>query len=195
MNTIKIDVDGVLRDIIPVMCRLYEKETGISYHPKDIVEYDVNIMFDKVDKPYEFFFKKHAREVFMESKPCDGAVHAMKLLRSYGFRTVICTWQPDLSNKKIVLDWLDKYGFVYDDIIFTDNKSLFPCDTIVDDNPKFLVEESVFAKKVVIDAAYNRTDNLIDCERENSLLDFAGKICNTASYWNLMMDKSIAEEF
>lgn len=176
-TTIKIDIDGVLRDIIPAMCSVYAKETGIVYEPKDIVEYDVNIMFDKVENPRKFFFEDHAKELFLDSNICPGASTAMHLLKSYGFRTVVCTWQPLLSNKRYALDWLDEHHIKYDDIVFTDDKSLFPCDIIVDDNPKFLLAEPDTVRRVVIDAAYNTNVADDDIERASSLLDFVGNVC------------------
>ena len=41
-KTIKIDVDGCIRDIFAVICDVYEKETGIQKTLEDIFSYDVD---------------------------------------------------------------------------------------------------------------------------------------------------------
>ena len=78
--TVKVDVDGVIRNSFQVMCDLYNKEIlpdvgmmgeGELKHMTvdDITDYDVEVSFPEVrhvtGRPAKkFFFEQHAKEVF-----------------------------------------------------------------------------------------------------------------------------------
>ena len=56
MAIFKIDVDGVLRDIITPMCELYNEKFDENIKPEDISEYDVSTTFKKCEDIKNFFF-------------------------------------------------------------------------------------------------------------------------------------------
>ena len=58
---IKIDVDGVIRDIISAICLEYNKEFGEDIKPSDVVEYNINGFFPLVSEkhginPSDYYF-------------------------------------------------------------------------------------------------------------------------------------------
>ena len=67
--TVKIDVDGVIRDIITAMCRIYNNKFGGKLCPDDIDDYDINTNFAEIPKrtgmtPVDYFFRENAGLIF-----------------------------------------------------------------------------------------------------------------------------------
>ena len=160
--TVKIDVDGVIRDIVSTMCEIYNKEFGGNLCAEDIDDYDVNTNFPAImektgRKPIEYFFTDHADKVFETvSKPFDGVKEAIDRLRRNGIKVVIVTWQFSLKNIKHTLDFLDMYDIKYDDICFTKDKWLVRGTYLIDDNPEFIRDKKDKSRKIIIDTPYNR---------------------------------------
>jgi len=173
---IKIDVDGVIRDIISAMCNIYNENFNGKLCVNDIEDYDVNTNFPEIiqqtgKKPTEYFFTDHADKVFETvSKPFVGVKDAIDKLRKNGNKVVIVTWQFSLKNIKHTLDFLETYNIKYDDICFTKDKWLIKGDYLIDDNPEFILDKRDKSRKIIIDTPYNRhiTDKFI---RVNSLKD------------------------
>lgn len=158
----KIDVDGVIRDIIPTMCEIYNSEFHENISPEDIVDYDVNLNFQRVKEVYgisprEYFFVYHSDKVFeYDSQPFNGVKEAIDALRTLGHKVVIVTWQFDLSNKIHTLRFLNVHGIKYDDICFTRDKWMIKGDYLIDDNPEFITDKRDKSKKIIVDTPYNR---------------------------------------
>ena len=60
---IKIDCDGILRDMLPLMCQVYNDYYNENLTPDDIKYFDVNKVFTKCQNAYDFFFKEHSYQV------------------------------------------------------------------------------------------------------------------------------------
>lgn len=159
---VKIDVDGVIRDIISAMCDIYKKEFGKRVSARSIVEYDINRSFPDIKKrtgklPSEYFFTDNADKIFETvSKPFNGVKEAIDKLRRNGHKVVIVTWQFSLKNIKHTLDFLEMYNIRYDDICFTRDKWMIKGDYLIDDNPEFILDKRDKSKKIVVDTPYNR---------------------------------------
>ena len=168
---IKIDVDGVIRDIVTPSCNLYNKTFGTNITSDDVKEYFYDKTFTKLNgKACDFFFKEHADEIFYGlAKPFDKVKEAIDLLREYGNKVIIVTWQPTIESKFLCLNFLADNGIEYDDICFTKDKHLIKGDIIIDDNPEFLLKEDNTTKKYCIDRSYNR--NHFFENRYSSLFD------------------------
>lgn len=162
---IKIDVDGVIRDLLRAMCEVFNDEFDRHVYPCDIKEYNVNeepyfsIIKDKYPSitPHEYFFREHSRKVFLDDAyPIFGAKQAIDKLRENGHKVVIVTNQIGIKNKVYTLEFLNKNNIKYDDICFTADKWSINGDYLIDDNPEFLEDEREIAKKIIIDAPYNQ---------------------------------------
>ena len=169
---IKIDVDGVIRDLVGSMCDMYNEvveDISDSVKPDDITDYDVDKSFPLISKSYgmkpsRYFFNERAEDTFRNyafplgfdsgsNMPSD----AIRMLRDAGHKIVICTWQFTNSNKKTALDFLDEWCIPYDDICFTRDKWLIGSDIIIDDNPEFLMDKREKSKiRMLIDQPYNK---------------------------------------
>lgn len=183
MATIKIDVDGVIRDIFTPMLKMYNYIFKEQLSLEDITDYDVGKVFTKIYEHYgvtaaEWFFKTNARKLFFYGKPYKGVAKAIDLLREHGHKVVIVTWQPLLNNKIDTLRFLAKNDIHYDDICFTRDKWTIDGDYIIDDNPEFLTEKRETSQKIVIDFPYNRSKNISSVFRASNLKEAVDFLIN-----------------
>lgn len=154
---VKVDIDGVIRDIMSTIRALYYQATGVFLEDEDITRYDVNDVFVKIPDARNFFFEgKNAETVFKESIPFPGARMALRELSDAGFKIVLVTWQIGTRNKTYTLDWLDKWKIPYDDICFTRDKYMIDGNYLIDDNPEFLSDERDKSSKIMIERPYNK---------------------------------------
>jgi 5'(3')-deoxyribonucleotidase len=173
---IKIDVDGVLRDMLSMMCEIYNKCYNENLKPEDVKDYDVDVSFTKckeedgISAKY-FFFNEYAYEIYNCADVLPKAKEAMDILHNLGHYIIIVTNQESYLNKHDTLVWLDNNDIYYDSICFTDRKDLVHGDIIVDDNPEFLDMCDDNEKKILIDAPYNK--NIDKYQRFNSLYEYA----------------------
>lgn len=174
---IKIDVDGVIRDILTPICDIYNNACGMSMTIDDIKEYDVNNIFTKLYdkftmKPSDYFFNYMSDDVFLnKALPLKGASEAIKRLRENGNKVVIVTYQETLKNKLLTLEFLDKFGIEYDDICFTKDKYLIKGDVLIEDNPHFLMDERDECLRICVDYPYNRHVRLMRVESLSEAVD------------------------
>ena len=158
---VKIDMDGVIRDILTPMCDIYNHLCKENVQPKDINVYNVNEFFVKMwdeflFKPSDHFFNYMANDVFLnKAKPYEGVREAILRLQEVGFKVVIVTWQETLKNKLLALEFLDRYNIPYDDICFTRDKYMIGGDVLIDDNPEFLDDPRDKSLKLCVEYAYN----------------------------------------
>lgn len=170
---IKVDVDGVIRDIFENMCELYNKTYGQHTEVNDIFDYDVDKSFplikEKTGKSaVDFFFKEHALHVFFKAKAYDSVKEFLQKLRDKGHKIVIVTWQFSDRNKIFTLTFLSKEEIPYDDICFTRDKWMIASDIMIDDNPEFINDDR---DKTPLKLLKNMPYNL-DVECDESVVRF-----------------------
>ena len=170
---VKIDMDGVIRNIFDNMCDIYNTNFGTNITVDDIFDYDVEVVFPKIREKFgmsaaDYFFKEKSVDIFLLSKPYDGVKEAVEKLRNNGHKVVIVTWQYTLDNKLRTLKFLDNNQIPYDDICFTRDKWMIQGDWIIDDNPEFIFDERETAHKMLIRMPYNKGIRF-DGLREKSL--------------------------
>ena len=190
MKIIKIDVDGVIRDMLGALCKLY-------YHfdpyveREDITHYAVSVSFPEIRRQigieaHDYFFKHHSEDVnFNMAVPLNGAKEAIEKLHEFGYKIVIVTKQKSTTSKMSTLDFLRHYRIYYDDICFTGDKWLVESDFMIDDNPEFLNDKREKTNKenrFIIDAPYNK--ECTEFKRFNSLLDCVQHIIRKNGFAN-----------
>lgn len=176
---IKIDIDGVLRNILEPMCKLYNDEFGTEITPDEVDRYRVDEMFPLIKEVYnksavEFFFDTNSFFVFRMAPKYKGVSKAINKLRKLGHKIVIVSYQRTLYNKIDTLLWLMTNKINYDDICFTSDKDIVKGDVMVDDNPEFLYQITGDCQTVLIDMPYNRECK--DFNRFSSFIDFANSL-------------------
>lgn len=172
---IKIDMDGVVRNIFDEMCIIYNNVFGTHLCVDDIFDYDVDVVFTKIRENIgisaaDYFFKLYAYRLFYETNPYDGVKEALEKLRDEGHKVVIVTWQYTLDNKLNTLRFLDRHNIPYDDICFTKDKWMIQGDWLIDDNPEFITDERDKSRKIMINMPYNENMG-IKAERADNLME------------------------
>ena len=173
---IKLDIDGVLRDMESPMIRLYNEKFQTHMKLGDLVSYDIDESFPLFRNTgidgHKFFFEDHLQECYIEAKAYERAAEAVKLLRKRGHVIHVVSYQPSLKAQKATLEWLNVNNIEFDDITFTDikDKTYVPCDVIIDDCPEYIDSEPESVLKICINHSYN-TD--CDAMHFDSLYSFA----------------------
>ena len=170
---IKIDVDGVIRNINQTMCDLYNKSFNEHLTVDDILNYKVDKVFTKIKEKIgmnsvDYFFNHSSKDIFLKSNPYDGVREAIQKLRNAGHKVVIVTWQFSLQNKYYTLMFFEKNKIPYDDICFTRDKWMIQGDWLIDDNPEFIEDERDKSRKLMINMPYNRECDFF-CTRADNL--------------------------
>ena len=196
-----IDCDGVLRDSLKDMVRIYNAEIGDDMKVSDVKNFNVDVSFPRIYKETgipaaEWFFDCHSEELFLNSKPIKGVQWAMRILREFG-KVVIVTYQRSCENKLHTIEWLCRNKLMCDDVCFLKDKGLFRCDYFVDDNISNF-EGSNSKNAVLISAPYNTDVKLYDedgeeIKAEDSALAKIYKISNCENAMRFNSLKSFAE--
>lgn len=176
---IKIDCDGVLRDLLPQMCKVYNEHFNERIEPENVLEYDLTNTFHKcieVDgmSPNKWFFDEHIYDIYINSSICYKAKEALDLLHEKGYYIIIVSNQPENFHQSATLLWLQMNDFYYDSICFIKEKHLILGDIIVDDNIDNL-EMCHECEKILIDAPYNK--NTSKYIRYNNLFAYVSELC------------------
>lgn len=140
---IGVDIDGTICDFFNAYNLLFKK-----YFPdKDIPEAEDWHWYKKMDYNGENprkWFSKHKAEVFELAQPYPGAIQTVEniyqFIKSYGFTLNIVTNQPTRDAQNAAKQWLDKWGFKYDNLIFSEtSKDKWKyADIMVDDADKVI---------------------------------------------------------
>lgn len=190
---IKIDVDGVIRNINKSMVDLYNRDFFDSLKVDDISEYDVEKVFPKIKKTLgitasDYFFKFNSNKIFLLSETYSKVRESIDLLRNNGHKVIIVTWQPVFRNKINTLYFLESNGIQYDDICFTKDKWMVQGDWLIDDNPEFITDERDESKKMMIKMPYNKDCNF-PCNRANNLQEAVDIILGIEKNLNVFLIK------
>ena len=171
---IGVDIDGTINDFFNGYNLLYKK-----YFPdKEIPEVDDWWWYKKLDYNGEDarqWFNNHKGEIFEISQPYQGAVETVnnihQFAKSYGFTLNIVTNQPTEDSKVAAEKWLQKYGFQYDNLIFSEtSKDKWKyADIMVDDADKVIGVKPLSKISIKIEQPYN-----INTESDFSILNIRG---------------------
>lgn len=132
---IGVDVDGVLRDFCSSLQRVYDQELPHETRDDVISDWDLSKFFSIGKGIWDFIYKEHAEDIFLNAKPFKGAQKLIDYLHKNGYIIRIISAQPDKLSSELVGCWLDKYGFHYDEIITTYDKEEVKYDVIIEDSP------------------------------------------------------------
>jgi len=139
---ILLDVDGVLRNIVDVLIRIYRREldptTTITH--KDIKMFDVRPAMPLVEDPKQFFFIDHAAEVFGTALPYPGVIAAINEMYEDHDIHIVTNQFP--GNESITLNWLWNWEIPYHSISFIKDKTRLSDagDVLLDDKLKTLLD-------------------------------------------------------
>ena len=141
MVTIKVDVDGILRDFVYSFNKVY-----LQYYPehkdliKPVVQYGMELSYPIGKEVSNFMYKEHLYEIFYDTSPMEGALEFFNKLKQLG-NVHIVTSQP-IGAEQMTLGWLQYNNFNYDAITFTKEKYQINGICLIDDSTKHLIEEA-----------------------------------------------------
>lgn len=170
---IKIDCDGVLRNMLPAMCSIYNDYYDTDLRPKDVTDFDISKIFNKCSEPEDFFFRKHITYIYLNARVCKKAKEAMDMLHEKGYHIAIVSDQPTFDRQYYTLEWLRLNNIYYDSICFTKDKGILSGDIVVDDYVGNLIKCNE-SEKILIDAPYNRYENRF--KKFSSLFEYADSL-------------------
>ena len=169
--TFGIDIDEVIRALVPNMVDLYNREFNENMKVDDVKDYIVDNAFPKIKEmtgvsASKWFFQDHGHELFFGSDMIDGAKSSIDALREYG-KVIIISYQKSLDNKIDTLNWLDHFGIKYDGICFVKDKSIVHTDFLIDDNDwNFIGCNSTVG--VLVTAPYNKDVNMQELKEKSN---------------------------
>jgi 5'(3')-deoxyribonucleotidase len=138
-KVIKVDVDGVLRDLMAKCCFIYKRDIDpkSTATPNDIVDWDFDPVFPKLPEAHKVFFGEYAGELFLLSDPYETEMAKyMGMIKEEG-EVIIATDQPNGAGK-YTLEWLENNRVPYDGIFISSHKTLLKGDIALDDRLKNL---------------------------------------------------------
>ena len=144
---IGIDCDGVLRDLITCITDTV-KETH-PQHADKILEptswdWDQWLPFWTNDETEKYVFEDNYLDFFgVECPPIKSAVEDWNKLRAWAIENrhelILVSAQRE-HCKEPTMEWLQRWGFMFDEYIFTHDKWKADVDVLIDDSPKNLRE-------------------------------------------------------
>lgn len=148
-----VDIDEVLRDTVPTILNIYNRELKPLREPKktidDVYCWDLTQALPEIKNQFytsENFFRHYSEKIFLES-PHDiemvetvnylGRDHKIILASSQfqGLEELTCKWLNEMKEL-YPLGTTKVHTFInYDELFFTHNKGILPGDVMLDDNP------------------------------------------------------------
>ena len=150
---IGIDCDGVLIDFIPDLINKI-KETNPEHADKIGIPHSWDwedwLPFWTEDETEKYVFENHFEELFgPEANVIPSSLEDWPKLKEwakeYGHELILVSAQRP-QCKEPTEHWLQRWGFTFDEIIFTHDKWKADVDVLVDDSPKNM---NKFAKKSI----------------------------------------------
>jgi 5'(3')-deoxyribonucleotidase len=134
-QTLVLDVDGVMRNAIAAVLKVYNTEycPPVPVKYGDIKQYDLSIAMPLV-KSWSEFFKNHGEIIFRQAEACEP--HTGELVASVREKYFlhVASNQIGMKNKIFTLEWLEEQRVSYDHISFPGfGKSIMRGDKIIED--------------------------------------------------------------
>ena len=157
-KVIVIDTDGVLRNFHSKLQKVYHKYYPDFKNPLTITSYCLRDWFPIGDKIYDFIYKEHPKEIFLNALPYPGAQEFVKTLQQK-YKVVIATSQPQESARKYTQLWYEKFKFDADDFIYIDEKWKIGGWILIEDSPhqmELAAEHKSFSNIIPFLQVWNR---------------------------------------
>jgi len=163
-KTIKMDVDGVLRNMVQPLLDITNAIYNNAYTHDDVKKWVFNESLNP-DVKYEKFFNSHAVELFQEAPLYNPNTRMLleQLNRQYKIHIVTHQWK---GNEKYTINWLEEHGIPYDGLTFVKDKTRVFGHYLVDDAIHNLKAE-VESTPIVFDQPWNQIstfDRVVDLE-------------------------------
>ncbi|MBR0137501.1 MAG: hypothetical protein IJM15_03760 [Erysipelotrichaceae bacterium] len=182
---IGIDIDGCMTDD-----DAYKREqTGKYLYEHGLPEMDIPYGFEKKMSFFTYgrfndFFEETVYEYWENTRPFIYVAEVMKKLKEDGHKLIICTGRhytqmntPEGEKaRQFTRDWLDKYGIVYDELVFTTFPKIeairkYNLDLFIEDAVHTVESVSKEMPVLIFDTPYNRGFDFPNVKRVFSWYD------------------------
>ena len=174
---IGIDCDGVLRDFIPALIDSI-KETHPQHANKILVpeswDWETWLPFWTEDETEKYVFEDNYLDFFgPDCPPIKESVEDWKTLKRWaednGHELVLVSAQREHCEEPTT-EWLQKYGFDFDEIHYTKHKWAIDVDVLIDDSPaklkKFNEKSVVGGVSICMKQSWNK-----ECQNSSMSID------------------------
>ena len=163
LKRVGVDVDGVLRDITPVIMDLYKK-----HHPDKITREVVDGWdFPNINLPLnvklDFMFKRFPKEIFLYSPPLKNTLKEFKKLKHWADSNsvlLVCVTSQEDHLIGLTYFWLAMNNILFKEIHIAHDKHNVDIDYLIDDSPqnyqKWVDSGRDTEAFVLFDATYNQ---------------------------------------
>ncbi|RMI06998.1 MAG: hypothetical protein D6681_08050 [Calditrichaeota bacterium] len=127
-----IDVDGVLRDFVNSLIRVYRREYP-GHEVRPITSRKLHEFFPAGETIYEFWSRRHVKEILEQAPAYPDAVEALHRWKDR-FEIVIVTAQDDYGRGPTLV-WLGQHDVPTGEIHITGEKHRIPGLALLDDFP------------------------------------------------------------
>jgi len=142
---IGIDCDGVLRDLIgniQLTIKKYHPELADQLLPVTSWDWEDWLPFWTEDETEKYVFEDHFEELFgPEASVIETSLKDWPVLKewakNHGHELILVSAQRE-NCKELTTQWLQRWGFVFDEIHYTHKKWSVDVDVLVDDSPRKL---------------------------------------------------------
>ena len=130
-TTIKLDVDGVLRDCVTPLLDIYNKKHDDNVKYSEIKSWDIG-QYLKKDEEYKNYFTKYPEQIFRDSPMYNPDTASILKSIQEKYKIHITTHQfKGLENYTV--EWLHKNNIPYDYISFAKDKNVVKGNILIDD--------------------------------------------------------------
>jgi len=146
---IAIDLDGPVRQLIPKLVEVYNREYRDDFRIEEITEYHLGNSFPIGNDIYQLLFKDFVQEIYLEAEPEPGAIEAIHELKEW-HQLFILTSQPAGIQEHLSRVWLERHEINLP-VTFAGGKpkSEFRFDLLIDDCVEHLRGGQEKGRKVI----------------------------------------------
>jgi 5'(3')-deoxyribonucleotidase len=132
-RSIGIDVDCVIRDIMPKVLEIYKREFGKDVDVTAMTDYGIEKYMPEIGNASEFF-QYHAKEIFRESPMIPDAAKTIDTLIQDNDIFIVTAQRR--GDEQHTLDWLHEHDIKYNGIYLGFDKTVMKTDFLIDDKPQ-----------------------------------------------------------
>jgi len=156
-KTIKLDVDGVLRDVVTPLLEIYNDTYKDNVKHDDIIEWDIS-KFLKYDAKYNNMFAEYPEHIFRDGKLYNP--NTSRILRELQTEYNIHITTHQFKGLEIyTVEWLYKHKIPYDYLSFAKDKTRIRGDFLIDDGEHNLNTSLSFEEAICFDQPWNQKWN------------------------------------
>lgn len=129
---IGVDVDDVVLNLMDNWLSIYNHDFNDNLKKEQVTDWDVSRFVHPLAKTRIYEYLENGL-IFSNSKPVEGALNGIHILKSLGYRIIYIT---ATNPSDIKFEWLSRNGFIdeSDDFVVAKDKSLIRASMLIDDN-------------------------------------------------------------